>query len=132
MQKRIAVDIGGTFTDLCILDEATGRISIAKTPSTPSDPIVGAMKGVADANVDLKDVSLFAHGTTVATNALITRNLPPAAMICTRGFRDVIEIRRAVKEGRLQGRLAALYPTARPDGDQRARRLRRQRGHPAG
>lgn len=98
MQKRIAVDIGGTFTDVCILDEDSGEISIAKTPSTPSDPIVGAMKGVSDARVDLRDVSLFAHGTTVATNALITRNLPPSAMICTRGFRDVIEIRRAVKE----------------------------------
>jgi N-methylhydantoinase A len=98
MQKRIAVDIGGTFTDVCILDESSGEISIAKTPSTPADPIIGAMKGVADAGVDLKDVSLFAHGTTVATNALITRNLPRSAMVSTRGFRDVIEIRRAVKE----------------------------------
>lgn len=98
MSKRVAVDIGGTFTDVCILNEDDGTISIAKTPSTPSDPIQGALKGVSDAAIDLKDVSLFVHGTTVATNALITRNLPRSAMICTRGFRDVIEIRRAIKE----------------------------------
>jgi N-methylhydantoinase A len=56
------------------------------------------MNGLKEAKIDLKDVSLLSHGTTVATNALITRRLPPAAMVCTRGFRDVIEIRRANKE----------------------------------
>ncbi|PPR26719.1 MAG: Acetophenone carboxylase gamma subunit, partial [Alphaproteobacteria bacterium MarineAlpha10_Bin1] len=80
------------------MDEATGQVRVAKTPSTPDDPLVGAMNGIEEAKIDLKDVSLFSHGTTVATNALITRRLPPAAMVCTRGFRDVIEIRRANKE----------------------------------
>jgi len=80
------------------MDEATGQVRVAKTPSTPDDPLVGAMNGISEAEIDLKDVSLFSHGTTVATNALITRRLPPAAMVCTRGFRDVIEIRRANKE----------------------------------
>ena len=94
---RVAVDIGGTFTDICILDEATGQIRVAKTSST-ADPIEGALRGVKEANVDLNDVTLFSHGTTVATNALITRRLPPAAMVCSRGYRDVIEIRRANKE----------------------------------
>ena len=95
---RVAVDIGGTFTDICIMDETSGEVRVAKTPSTPDDPLLGAMNGLSEAKVDLKDVSLFSHGTTVATNALITRRLPPAAMVCTRGFRDVIEIRRANKE----------------------------------
>ena len=95
---RVAVDIGGTFTDICIMDETSGKVRVAKTPSTPDDPLEGAMNGLEEAKVDLKDVSLFSHGTTVATNALITRRLPPAAMVCTRGFRDVIEIRRANKE----------------------------------
>ena len=95
---RVAVDIGGTFTDICIMDEASGQVRVAKTPSTPDDPLKGAMNGLDEAKVDLKTVSLFSHGTTVATNALITRRLPPAAMVCTRGFRDVIEIRRANKE----------------------------------
>ncbi len=95
---RVAVDIGGTFTDICIMDESNGEVRVAKTPSTPEDPLIGAMKGLSEAKVNLRDVSLFSHGTTVATNALITRRLPPAAMVCTRGFRDVIEIRRANKE----------------------------------
>lgn len=94
--KRLAVDVGGTFTDLCLLDEATGRIEIAKTPSTP-DPIDGVLRGVAELGVALADVAVFSHGTTVATNALLTRRLPRAAMVNTRGFRDVIEIRRGWK-----------------------------------
>ena len=95
---RVAVDIGGTFTDICIMDEASGQVRVAKTSSTPEDPLQGAMNGLGEAKVDLKNVTLFSHGTTVATNALITRRLPPAAMVCTRGFRDVLEIRRANKE----------------------------------
>jgi N-methylhydantoinase A len=91
---RVAIDIGGTFTDVCVLDETTGILRVAKTPSTP-DPIDGFMNGLAAADVALADVTLLSHGTTVATNALITRRLPRIAMVCTRGFRDVIEIRRA-------------------------------------
>ena len=94
---RVAVDVGGTFTDICILDEELGTIDVAKVPSTPDDPIEAVVDGVVEAGVDLRDVVLFSHGTTVATNALITRNLPPAAMVTTRGFRDVIEIRRGWK-----------------------------------
>ncbi|WP_348521958.1 hydantoinase/oxoprolinase family protein [Bradyrhizobium sp. BR13661] len=94
---RVAVDVGGTFTDVCIMDETTGRIRIEKTASTP-DPIDGIMGGVSKAGVDLADVALFSHGTTVATNALITRRLPRTAVVTTKGFRDVIEIRRANKE----------------------------------
>lgn len=94
---RIAVDVGGTFTDICIMDEATGLIRIEKTASS-KDPIDGILSGVRKAGVDLSKVALFSHGTTVATNALITRRLPRTAMVCTEGFRDVIEIRRANKE----------------------------------
>jgi N-methylhydantoinase A len=94
---RVAVDVGGTFTDICIMDEATGLIRIEKTAST-KDPIDGIMSGVAKAGIDLADVALFSHGTTVATNALITRRLPRTAIVTTKGFRDVIEIRRANKE----------------------------------
>ena len=95
---RVAVDIGGTFTDICVLDENSGALRVAKTASTPEDPLIGAMRGLEEAKIDLHDVTLFSHGTTVATNALITRRLPPAAMICTEGYRDVIEIRRSNKE----------------------------------
>ena len=94
---RVAVDVGGTFTDICIMDETTGLIRIEKTASSP-DPIDGIMAGIGKAAIDLSKVALFSHGTTVATNALITRRLPRTAMVCTKGFRDVIEIRRANKE----------------------------------
>lgn len=94
---RVAVDVGGTFTDICILDEEQGTIDVAKVPST-ADPIDAVVSGVVGAGVALSDVVLFSHGTTVATNALITRNLPPAAMVTTQNFRDVIEIRRGTKE----------------------------------
>ncbi len=94
---RVAVDVGGTFTDICIMDEATGLIRVEKTAST-RDPIDGIMSGLAKAGVDLSRVALFSHGTTVATNALITRRLPRTAIVGTQGFRDVIEIRRANKE----------------------------------
>jgi len=94
---RVAVDVGGTFTDICVLDESDGSVRVAKVPST-ADPLSGVMSGVAEAGIDLGRVGLFSHGTTVATNALITRRLPPAAMVTTTGFRDVIEIRRGTKE----------------------------------
>ncbi len=94
---RVAADVGGTFTDICVLDEESGAVRVAKVPST-ADPIEGVLSGVDEAGVDLKDVVLFSHGTTVATNALITRRFPPAAMVTTKGFRDVIEIRRGTKE----------------------------------
>ncbi|MFY9239631.1 MAG: hydantoinase/oxoprolinase family protein [Roseovarius sp.] len=97
-KTRVAVDVGGTFTDVVIMDEASGQIRIEKTPSTPDDPMRAIMTGVADAKVDLADVTMFSHGTTVATNALIMRQLPRTAMVCTEGFRDVVEIRRSNKE----------------------------------
>jgi N-methylhydantoinase A len=80
------------------MDETTGAIRIEKTASTPDDPMIAILNGIEQGGVDLSTVSMFSHGTTVATNALITRNLARTAMICTEGFRDVVEIRRANKE----------------------------------
>src|SRR3984893_4762623 len=93
---RVACDVGGTFTDLCILDENTGKMHVAKTPTT-ADPIDGVVKGIELGGVKLKDMVLFAHGTTLATNALITRRFPRAIMVTTKGFKDVIEIRRGTR-----------------------------------
>jgi N-methylhydantoinase A len=94
----VAVDVGGTFTDVFVLDEESADVRVAKVPSTPRDPMQGVMDGIAAAELDLGDVTLFSHGTTVATNALITRRFPPAALVTTRGFRDVIEIRRGTRD----------------------------------
>ena len=97
MTDIVAVDVGGTFTDICVLERESGELRVAKVPST-GDPMRGVMAAVEQAGIDLSQVALFSHGTTVATNALITRRFPPAAMVTTQGFRDVIEIRRGTKE----------------------------------
>lgn len=94
---RMAVDVGGTFTDVCVLDERTGSLTVSKVPSTP-DTITGVLAGATEAGVSLSETSLFIHGTTLATNALITRRHPPAAMVTTRGFRDILEIRRGTRD----------------------------------
>src|SRR3954452_5925280 len=95
--RVVAVDVGGTFTDVCVIDQDSGDLTVAKVAST-ADPIDGVMAGVEQAGVDLSHTALFCHGTTVATNALITRRLPRAAMVCTRGFRDVVEIGRGTRD----------------------------------
>lgn len=92
---RIAVDVGGTFTDVCVALES-GEIKNAKVPSTV-DPIDAVIAGATEVDVPLDGVAEFRHGTTVATNALITRDLPAAAMVTTRGFRDVLEIGRGTR-----------------------------------
>ncbi len=95
---RVAVDVGGTFTDVCIFDEAEKSVRVTKVPSTPDDPMRAVIQGVERGEVDLEQVALFSHGTTVATNALITRRFPTAALITTEGFRDVIETRDGTKD----------------------------------
>lgn len=95
---RVAVDVGGTFTDVCIFDEEAQIMRVTKVPSTPDNPMEAVLNGVTRAKIDLADVRLFSHGTTVATNALITRRFPKAAMVTTKGFRDVLEIRDGTKD----------------------------------
>ena len=98
---RLGVDIGGTFTDAVLLLEESGETSIAKVPSTPSDPSVGfldAVTRILTANaVAPEDVSYLVHGTTVATNSLIEGTTPPAAFVTSAGFRDMLEIARQVR-----------------------------------
>ena len=98
---RIGVDIGGTFTDLQIYDARTGAIVGYKTPTTPEDPSIGLMTGIKEAaakyNFTLPDVGFLLHGTTIATNAILERKLPKAALVTTAGFEDVLEIGRHVR-----------------------------------
>ncbi len=98
---RIGVDSGGTFTDVCALDEKTGALTVWKVSSTPADPSTGivdaarSMHGLLAQNAGAKPkIAFFGHGTTVATNALIERRGAPTALITTAGFRDVLEIAR--------------------------------------
>lgn len=94
---RVAVDVGGTFTDVFVFDEEQGEITVTKVSSTPDNPARGILEGVKNSAVPLQDITLFSHGTTVGTNALITRRLPKTAFIASKGFRDVPEIRRGTK-----------------------------------
>jgi N-methylhydantoinase A/oxoprolinase/acetone carboxylase beta subunit/N-methylhydantoinase B/oxoprolinase/acetone carboxylase alpha subunit len=95
---RIGIDIGGTFTDVILVDETSGAYHRVKVPSVPSDPAIGAAQGVAKVLAQSghkpDDVVYFCHGTTVATNAILEGNVSPTALITTKGFRDVLEIGR--------------------------------------
>ncbi|OYW10557.1 MAG: 5-oxoprolinase, partial [Rhodospirillales bacterium 12-71-4] len=98
---RIAVDIGGTFTDLQVLDARHGEVRAWKTPTTPEDPSDGLLTGVREAaerfGFALSDVGLLLHGTTIATNAVLERRLARGALVTTQGFEDVLEITRHVR-----------------------------------
>ena len=93
MVFRVGIDIGGTFTDIVVLDES-GRLALAKTPSTPKDYSEGFLEAIRKAEVPVDEIEFFAHGTTVCINAIIQGNLPTTGLITTRGFRDVLEIGR--------------------------------------
>ncbi|WP_304440411.1 hydantoinase/oxoprolinase N-terminal domain-containing protein, partial [Frankia sp. EI5c] len=90
---RLGVDVGGTFTDLVAVDP-DGALRFAKVPTVPADPSGGVLAAVAAAALAGPRVGTFAHGTTVATNALLERAGARTALVTTRGFRDVIEIGR--------------------------------------
>jgi len=95
---RIAVDIGGTFTDLVIMDEETGEINIEKVFTTPDDLSRGVTGALEKAGItDIKQVSLFLHATTVGSNTVIENKGAKTALLTTKGFRDVLEIRRGQK-----------------------------------
>jgi N-methylhydantoinase A len=92
---RMATDIGGTFTDLVYVDDATGKIGLAKASSTPPAFSQGIMDAIDKSDVSAGNVEHFVHGTTVIINALTERNGAETALVTTRGCRDVLEIGRA-------------------------------------
>jgi N-methylhydantoinase A len=98
---RIGVDVGGTFTDLCLFDTESGHMQVAKVPSTPADPSQGMLTGLRaileQTRSRGRDVLYLAHGTTVATNTLIQRNGARTGLITTQGFRDLLEIGRQTR-----------------------------------
>ena len=91
------VDVGGTFTDLVLLDAATGTVRLAKTPTTPANQAEGVLAALDAAQVDLAALDLLAHGTTVTTNAVLERRLARTGLIATEGFRDVLELGRRTR-----------------------------------
>jgi N-methylhydantoinase A len=91
---RIGVDIGGTFTDLVVVDERSGRVSSTKALTTPAEPARAVVACLEQLGIDLGEVSLLVHGTTVGINAVLERTGAKTALVTTAGFRDVLEIGR--------------------------------------
>jgi len=116
MTYRLGVDVGGTFTDVLLVDEATGATWRAKTASTPSDQSVGVLNGInkvcAEAGIALSDVSQVLHGTTVATNAILEGKGATAGLVTTKGFRQVLQIARSYVPGGLAGWI--IWPKPEP------------------
>lgn len=107
MAYRVGVDVGGTFTDVALLDEEGGHTFTAKVPSTPKDPSVGVLSGInricQSAKIDPKDIDYVMHGTTVATNAVLTKQGAQVGLVTTRGYHDVLQIARSYVPGGLGG-----------------------------
>jgi N-methylhydantoinase A len=101
---RIGIDTGGTFTDIVAVDGATGGVAVTKVPSTPANPAIGLVQGVrqilGQTGRTVDDLAGLAHGTTVATNALLQGEIDSLGLIVTEGFRHILEIaRQSVPEG---------------------------------
>ena len=91
------IDVGGTFTDLVLVDSDTRTVRLAKTPTTPENQSFGVMQALADAEADLPSLALIVHGTTTTTNAVLERKLARTGLVTTKGFRDVLELGRRTR-----------------------------------
>jgi N-methylhydantoinase A len=94
---RIGIDIGGTFTDCVVTDQATGRLLHAKALTNAERPLEGVVNVLALLGVDAAEAELFVHGTTIVTNIVVERNGSTVGLITTRGFGDVLEIQRSYR-----------------------------------
>ncbi len=105
MEYRLGVDVGGTFTDLLLIEENTGKTYRSKVPSTPSDPSQAVLNGTRKicemAGISASDLSFFMHGTTVATNAVLERKYARVGLIVTDGFRQILQVARSLVPGGL-------------------------------
>jgi N-methylhydantoinase A len=116
MSYRLGVDVGGTFTDVLLVDEESGSTWRAKTASTPSDQSIGVLHGIdkvcAEAGVARGDIAHVLHGTTVATNAILEGKGATVGLVTTRGFRQVLQIARSFVPGGLAGWI--IWPKPEP------------------
>ena len=107
MNFRLGVDVGGTFTDLLLVDESSGQTYTAKVPSTPQDSSIGVLDGISricsESDIDLTKVTQVMHGTTVATNAVLTGKGAKVGLITTKGYRQVLQVARSFCPGGLGG-----------------------------
>ncbi len=116
MTYRLGVDVGGTFTDVLLVEESSGETWRAKTASTPSDQSVGVLNGINQvcdsAGISLAEVAQVLHGTTVATNAILEGKGATVGLVTTKGFRQVLQIARSFVPGGLAGWI--IWPKPEP------------------
>ena len=114
MAYRLAIDVGGTFTDLLLFNESSGELVLAKTPSTNADPSIGVLTGIHKvaslAGIDPNRVSLILHGTTVATNTVLEGRGARVGLITTRGFEQILHVARGQTPGPLAGWIIMIKP----------------------
>lgn len=107
MSFRLGVDVGGTFTDLLLINDATGEAFTCKVPSTPSDSSKGVLNGIEQicqtSGVRPQDITSVMHGTTVATNAILMRKGARVGLVTTKGYRQVLHIARSYVPGGIGG-----------------------------
>ena len=107
MSYRLGVDVGGTFTDLLLIDEESGTTHTAKVPSTPEDSSIGVLNGVericSESGVDPAAVNRVMHGTTVATNAVLTARGAKVGLVTTTGYKHTLQVARSFCPGGLGG-----------------------------
>ena len=107
MSYRLGVDVGGTFTDLLLINEENGKTYTAKVPSTPEDSSLGVLNGIAricdESGVDPKEIGRVMHGTTVATNAVLTGKGAVVGLVTTAGYEDTLQVARSFCPGGLGG-----------------------------
>ena len=119
MSYVLGCDVGGTFTDLLLINEKTGKTFRAKTPSTPADQSVGVMNGInricSDAGIKPSEINELMHGTTVATNAILEGKGAQVGLIVTDGYRQVLQIGRSYVPGGLAGWI--IWPKPEPLAD---------------
>src|SRR5918994_833332 len=101
---RLGVDVGGTHTDLVLLDAASGTLMVEKVASTPKNPALGVLDGVARfiaRGIAPADIEFFAHGTTITTNALLAMRGVRVGLLITQGYRAVQEVQNQARDGNL-------------------------------
>ena len=115
MTYRLGVDVGGTFTDLLLFDDATGATNRAKVHSTPADPSQAVLSGTtsicSQAGIKPSEIESFLHGTTVATNAILQGKGARVGLIVTEGYRQVLQVARSFVPGGLAGWIIWPKPT---------------------
>src|SRR5690348_6965022 len=104
LRFRLGVDVGGTHTDLVLLDTQSGTLMVEKVATTPKNPAIGVLAGVEKffaCGIDPRAIGFFAHGTTITTNALLEMRGAKVGLLITRGFRAVQEIQVQARDGNL-------------------------------